>query len=815
MYGDEDRGVTILITLLTLSGPGKGRRLMVGDKSLYRIGGSGSCDLVLEGAADGHAEIRVLPGGQLELCPGGALTVNGRPVNGPLTVAVGDRIEIAGSLLQLFHTGSADASPPESAVRVAARAGYQPADAVTRTVDLGHRTITIGREEGNDLVLNHPMVSRRHARLTVTMGGWRIEDLQSTNGTYVDGNLLRQPMVLKPGNLITIGGYRLIFDGRQLNQYDDNDGRIRLDIRNLTRTVTAGSKVKTLLDDVSLTVEPKEFVAILGGSGAGKSTLLGALTGMAPANAGSVLVNGIDLYREYAMVRSIIGYVPQDDIIHMELRVEEVLTYAARLRMPEDMDDSQISALIDSVLAELELTRHRQTLVRELSGGQRKRVSIGVELLTRPSLFFLDEPTSGLDPGLERVMMELLRKLARQGRTVVLVTHATVNIHLCDKVVFLARGGKLAFCGSPAEALEYFQCRDFAEVYKLLDNSKTPDDWARQYAASSLRQRHAGPLQAAATASDALGAGHRALIPAVRRGSALRQWWILTRRYLTIFSRDRRNLLVLLAQGVIIPAVIVAIFWQGGDIFAYSRYQAGELLVTPQVIAAGEMTQVTKNMADETKRFSNMVQCVSMLLYTAILLGASNAAREIVKERGIYRRERLANLKLHPYLLSKVTVLLAVCGLQSLLLVGITIMGLGLPEVLPSFLSFFLIFAASMLMGLTLSATVSNADKAGTAVILILIPQIILSGAVVPLSELKPESLQALGWLMVSKWGLGLVSGVVGIPSRIAPDIEGSLLRELTSYGVLFNSLVLALFILIFYVWAALSLRRTDSRQER
>ncbi|WP_276662508.1 ATP-binding cassette domain-containing protein [Syntrophomonas wolfei] len=244
----------------------------------------------------------------------------------------------------------------------------------------------------------------------------------------------------QPGFVVQICGFRYIFDGNNLVEYDENAGKVHIEIKGLNTTVrTSRFKNRTILKDINIVIEPQEMVAILGASGAGKSTLLGALTGTRPATSGEILVNGRNLYKEFSVFQLIMGYVPQDDIVHLDLTVREALTYSAFLRMPYDSSEEEIRHMVEEVMNELELTECSNLRIKNLSGGQRKRVSIGVELLTKPGLFFLDEATSGLDPGLERVMMELLRKLADGGRTILLATHATLNIGLCDKVIFLTR----------------------------------------------------------------------------------------------------------------------------------------------------------------------------------------------------------------------------------------------------------------------------------------------------------------------------------------------------------------------------------------
>ena len=342
------------------------------------------------------------------------------------------------------------------------RAQAQPAAPVQRR-PLDKAEITVGRE-GCDLVLPSSQVSRRHATVTTDKKGQReLVDHGSANGTFVGGARVHVHR-LKAGDVIQIGPFKLVYTGDSLDQFEQK-GAKRIDARELSRR--AGGR--TILDRVSLVVEPREFVALVGPSGAGKSTLLSALAGVRRADAGAVRVAGDDLYAHYNCYRGEIGYVPQDDILHRSLGVEEALTFTARLRLPPDTTPAEIEGRVARALEEVEMSEQRGQRISDLSGGQRKRVSIAAELLADPTLFFLDEPTSGLDPGLEKKMMYTLRYIADSGRTVVLVTHATANITQCDLVAFLA-GGRLVYYGPPAGALAMFGVTsgDFADIYTKL-----------------------------------------------------------------------------------------------------------------------------------------------------------------------------------------------------------------------------------------------------------------------------------------------------------------------------------------------------------
>ncbi|MEI2692371.1 MAG: FHA domain-containing protein [Anaerolineae bacterium] len=375
-----------------------------------------------------------------------------------------------------------------NSVGITFRLGSQPLPTAS-TIHLSQLNLaqlpmfTVGRDQSNQVRLDHPMVSRVHAELRRAVTGHVLID-RSSNGTYVNGQRVAGQQALRQGDVVHIGPFKLVYDQAGFSSYVTPAGNYRLDGRRLIRDVPDGGrrllginiggqpKTKRILNEVSLSIYPKEFVALVGGSGAGKSTLMKALSGFTPAKPGQVLLNGDDLYQSFGAYRSILGYVPQDDIIHRQLTVRSALTYAAQLRLP-DATPAELQKRIADVLQQVEMTEHAGKSVQKLSGGQRKRVSIAVELLAEPGLFFLDEPTSGLDPGLEKKMMYTLRNLADAGRTIVLVTHATANIDQCDHVAFMA-DGYMAYFGPPKEALGFFGATDFADIYTKLSHPIDP-----------------------------------------------------------------------------------------------------------------------------------------------------------------------------------------------------------------------------------------------------------------------------------------------------------------------------------------------------
>ena len=589
--------------------------------------------------------------------------------------------------------------------------------------------LTIGRNPDSTVVLAHPMVSWHHAKLVREGGTYRILDLHSTNHVYVNAQLVTNHL-LKMGDELRIGPYRLVYEMTHLVEYDESQ-TIRLDALHLTKVY---KKRTVLLNDISLSIPPRTFVALVGASGAGKSTLLDALSGLRPLEQGSVLYNGQEYYRNLAAFNAQIGYVPQEDIVHRDLTIERALYYAARLRLPGDYTSEQIEQRIAEVLEDVELTEQRGQLVKQLSGGQRKRVSLALELLANPSLFFLDEPTSGLDPGLDRKMMVLLRKLADKGHTVILVTHATNNINVCDYVCFLARGGRLVYFGPPEEAKTYFGKTDFAEIYGALEVTSeqpdAPEETERRYKASEEYQIYIEqPLKTAE--SKAMSQPKPLPLRRARRGNPWKQLFVLTTRYLELIKNDPINLSILLLQAPLI-ALLISLFTDR-NVF------------------------INANGIDATIRGP-----LFLMVVAAIWFGIINAVREIVKEAAIYRRERAMHLGVIPYVMSKVLVLGVLCLIQSLVLLAIIGWKGGYPAngiIWPPFLELYLSLAltalAGLMIGLTLSALAPNPDRALSLVPLIILPEIIFSGTMFQLTG----ALKTVSSIFAARWGLAALGG--------------------------------------------------------
>lgn len=621
------------------------------------------------------------------------------------------------------------------------------------------------------MVLDAPTISRLHATVWPDGQSGHILQDSSTNGTFLNGQRVERRSVLKAGDFIRIGPFTLSYHPDSL-VLEDTGSQIRLDAHRLVKKIQdKQGNTRNILNDISLVIEPGQLVALVGGSGAGKSTLMKSLLSISPVTTGAVFLNGENLRDTWGLYRTQIGYVPQDDIVHPNLTTEEVLTYACQMRLPPD---TSVADVVEKTLSQIRLSHVRHTFVRNLSGGQRKRVSIGVELLADPKLFFLDEPTSGLDPGLDKEMMRLLRDLADQDRTIVLVTHATANIGVCDRIAFLGRGGYLCYFGPPQEAPDFFdlpddQDRDFADIYLKLEageteaaNRENVNHWHSKYHQSTAYKAYVTSL---------LSPGHNpnfSIYERVSKGvSLINQLKILSQRYLRLVLRDRLSQILTLISGPIAIALTGIILSQDQPLAPLSPLETAQ--------------------APLALRLVFVFSCI------AIWVGLSSAVREIVKEAAIYRRERLINLGLFAYMGSKVVIWAGIAALQSVLMVVAIALAFAAPDSPLIFwqlgvgITNFLTVLASVSLSLAISALVKTENAANNLLPLIMIPQIIFSGV---LFELEGIS-QNLSWLMMSRWSVGAYGSLVNINAMVPQPItlpDGSLLAQVFSPNSIYDA---------------------------
>ncbi len=545
--------------------------------------------------------------------------------------------------------------------------------------------LTIGRDPSCDLILAHVLISRRHAELTEVPQGYVLRDLGSQNGTYVNDERITEHKV-QENDHIRIGPYHLVFHRGELQRSLDG-AAVAVAARNLFVQVPTDEGPITLLHDVSLMAGRREIVAIIGSSGSGKSTLLSSLAGLMPVSQGQVLYNGSPLHETLDKARALIGYVPQHDVLHGELTVEQCLEHAARLRLPKETSGLERYEQVQRVIALLELEDRRHTEVGQLSGGQKKRVSIGLELLSQPGVLILDEPTAGLDPRTEERMMHLFRRIAGEGCTLLLTTHILGSFDLFDRVAVLTEG-RMAFYGKPTEFYEYFDVNAPRDVYGRLEGEKSPAEWETTFAASGLHQTNiARPLQESRATP---------LPEAAPRLTGLRQAGALASRYLARKLKDRSGLVILAVEGPVIAALSLAV--SGG--------------------------------------VPNAPRTLFIAVIAALWFGCMNSVREIVDEWPLYRRERVVGIGIFPYLLSKLAVLLPIGLVQMALLAGVLSMGGALRgHILPVMGLLTLLSAVGTATGLLLSAISRSAASALTFVPLAMIPQILFAGLLVPVGE--------------------------------------------------------------------------------
>lgn len=760
--------------LFTIQEPGKAAYSYPITKPLLSLGRDAGNDLVIDHIVVSRRHARLEQQGQgywiSDLGSTNGTWVNGRKITQPQALQPNDIIRIGdqqgNSISLAFRSGNLTGS------RLA-------------TIDLSDASLnqlpayTIGRTPNNQIQLDHPAVSKRHAEIANTPQGVSIRDLNSSNGTFLNGQRLVGEQRLKNGDVIFIGPFKLVYSPAGTTVIRP-DGNYRLDALALRREVTVGGSLatmmsgrppttKVILRDVTLSIQPREFIALVGGSGAGKSTLMQALSGFIPAGSGQVLINGDDLYANFDAYRTILGYVPQDDIIHGQLTVQQALTYAAQLRLPE-ATSQEIEQRIQDVLNQVEMTAHVAKQINRLSGGQRKRVSIAVELLAEPGLFFLDEPTSGLDPGLEKKMMFTLRRLADGGRTIILVTHATANITQCTHVAFMA-DGYLAFFGPPQDALAFFGTNDFSDIYTRLsqpidsvlnplptqwlshyqqlkasnpnDNLSGAEVWAYCFQASPYYQQYvSGRIQSSPGQSAHLV--HRQA-PAGQNASALHQFGVLTRRYFNLVRRDTFSLFVLLAVMPIIGFLLLLI----AKPYHLTGLNPNQVIEQIQdQIAEAQRDQDPAN--DEEQFVGSYISggdaqlVVFMMGLAANLLGVFAASYEIIKENTIYRRERMINLKILPYLLSKVAVLILFAAIQCLLLLIVIRLRVKYPQDgvflsvgLELYITLVLATLASIGQGLLISAAVRSQDVVIYVILVVIFVQIMFGGAIFKMESLS------------------------------------------------------------------------------
>jgi ABC-type multidrug transport system ATPase subunit len=613
----------------------------------------------------------------------------------------------------------------------------------TSKVRIASKVMKIGRRPDNDIVVPDLGVSKQHAELrTSPTGGFQILDLGSHNGTFVNGTRINQAE-LKDGDIIAIGHATFRLIGGELIEYLDA-GRATFEAHELQVVVHDGGKDKVLLDGITFPLAERSMMAVIGPAGAGKSTLLNALTGKRPATTGSVFYDFRDLYENYDELRQRIGLVPQESVTHDQLTAKTALGYQAELRFPPDAGEQERSQRVGEVLDELSMTKHADTRIDRLSGGQKKRVNIGMELLTRPSLLFLDEPTSPLDPHLKRDMFTQMRtmadKTADKGQSVIVITHDVESklIDQCDRLIVLQPGGKMAYFGPPGDGLRYFGRDDWADVFQAFADEPERDFAAEFRGSPEFVKYVATPISVRQQRLDAgRPEGEEAARPKQR--SSFSQVFTMARRYRRVMQADR----VFIATTILMPILLGAL-----------------VRATPTHFGLIDSTPSGLNV--------NAIQMVMILVMSSVLAGTALSIREFIKERDIYERERMAGLSASAYLFSKVIVLSLISVMQSALVTLVGLAGQKVPSsgvVIPGtalieiFVALAVLSVTSMLIGLAISTLVTKGDQTMPILVGVTMVQVALSGGLFPLAG----TLGNVALIAPARWGLGALASTINL----------------------------------------------------
>lgn len=724
--------------------------------------------LVIEWRADAWHLVSV---DEALLVTSGASVVD-LPITSTTAVHLGPPMSAPVLVVALAADESATPPPEHDVLSSTAVHAPPPTAGIRQEPGASRRLVTlIGRAPTNDLVVDDVSASRRHARLTVGPGTLHLEDLASANGTFVNGHRVGRVAVAE-GDVVTVGNTDLVVRGRGLVAAGASVAGGGLLAEGVGLVVDRG---KELLHNVDLVARPGTLTALIGPSGAGKSTLSTIVAGLSAPTSGHVLFDGHDVHAEYESLRTRIGMVPQHDVLHRKLTLRQALRFAAELRLPEDLPESERDRVIAGVLDELQLSEHLDTRVDALSGGQRKRASVAMELLTGPSLLILDEPTSGLDPALDRQVMLTLRRLADAGRTVIVVTHSLTHLALCDQVLLLAPGGKTAFCGRPADVTSALGSSEWAEIFAYV--AKHPDDAHRRHLTRTVgrapHRRRPSP--------------RAPVLHTLPQTSAQRQASTIARRQLRLILADRGYLTFLGVMPIVLGLLTLVIPGTAG--FGVNRAQD----------TAGEALQV-----------------LVILVIGACFMGTALTVRDLVGERDIFERERAVGLRPGAYLSAKIGVYFGVAILQSTVMVVICYLGKGLPSggilgaaPLELLGAVAIIACVSALVGLAISATVKSNEQTMPPLVVLVISQLVFCGG---LFRLDAPVLSQFAWLFPSYWGYAGAAMAVDLRSiaPLAPQTRGTHLWEPAFGNALLMTSVLALLgaVLIAYTVSKLQLKR-------
>ena len=595
-------------------------------------------------------------------------------------------------------------------------------------------TVTIGRASDSDIVVPDVLASREHATLVLTPLGTEIRD-RSVNGTFVNGTRVGSA-ILTEGDVVTIGNVDLVFSNSTLLPRTEAAARTGgLEVRGVRYVVDNG---KQLLDNISMTARPGTLTAIIGGSGAGKSTLARLIAGYTRPSSGSVTFEGHDIHTEYASLRSRIGMVPQDDVVHRQLTVNQALGYAAELRLPPDTSKSDRARIVAQVLEELDLTKHADTRVDKLSGGQRKRASVALELLTGPSLLILDEPTSGLDPALDHQVMMMLRQLADAGRVVIVVTHMLSYLDICDQLLLVAPGGKTAYYGSPDQIGEAMGTTNWAKIFTKV--GADPEEANRRFLAQAEAEKRVLPDKA------------------VEKGDLGKPVHTSVRRQISTISRRQVRLVVADRAYFIFLAVLPFIL--------------GVLSLTVPGSNGFHLPVPHSGVPDES------VQILNLLLPAAAFMGTALTIRDLVGERAIFQREQAVGLSTSAYLLAKTAVYCGFAIVQSAIITAIVVVGKSAPArggtvfghgnvaaTAELLLAVAGTCVASAVLGLVISSLVRSSEQIMPLFVVSVMAQLVLCGGMVPVTGRL--GLDQLSVFMPARWGYAAAASTIDLRTLV------------------------------------------------
>jgi ABC-type multidrug transport system ATPase subunit/pSer/pThr/pTyr-binding forkhead associated (FHA) protein len=691
-------------------------------------------------------------------------------LKGNLEIRLGSREgpKLMISVVETANTQEFDSSATTFTKREDLAASAATAIPIKKRISLKPRT-RIGRDQANDVVFNGDlMVSRFHAEVVGNSSGeFEVIDLKSANGTFVNGQPIRRA-TLKVGDFLTVGSKVMTYARGSLEPLD-NEGGFSFNARGIGLVIGG----KRLLSKVSFDLKPKSLTAVVGPSGSGKSTLLSVLSGQRMPTNGAVEFAGRNLHTSYEELRSRIGLVPQADLLHTNLKTRRALEYGAALRLPRDTTATERSQRVETVMDDLGLTKRADLRIDKLSGGQRKRASVALELITDPELLFLDEPTSGLDPGLDRQVMKMLRALADSGRTVVIVTHSTANLDVCDDIVVMAAGGHLAYFGSPYSVMGTFKAKDWADVFERLEE----EDFSSR--GDTTEQNVSG------------GTAKPAEFVHRRQQGWFYQFSQLAKRYVEVIASDKPYV----ALTVALPVILGLVAQLTGSELGIGPGSEEDFLLNPEARST-----------------------LLIVVLAAVFMGAATAVQELVKERVIYERERSTGLSPSAYLLSKFLVLATISGLQGAAFIGIALVGRPLPDeelvevgnLMSILLTVVLLSVLAVAIGLFLSSVANSTEVTMPFLVVSTMAQVVFSGAV-PLVSMT--ILDIAKWVNPSYWAMSSLGSLTDLNALSGLDTKNEIPEWAFEPENFTNGLFgVIVFMAIFLVCTLVSLRWREKR---